>query len=118
MESVAMHSIAESMNDELYHPGLMAPIDPNPLMAYEEVSETLRLDEVELRLDFNLGDDDLEVSLLVESLEQQYQDMLAAANESDDTFLSLQSAKEWVSANRDRMAGLFRYLKSLSDEQL
>ena len=114
MEKAGMQTFtAEPINDETY---LQA--GHQPLVSYEELSHTLVLDDVELRLDFQLGDDDLEVSLLVESLEEQYRDMLAQSAQDSDTFLSLQSAKEWVSSNRSRMAGLFRYLKSLSDEQL
>ncbi len=88
--------------------------DSRPVISFEEVSDTLILDEVEIRLDVQLGDDDLGVSLLVESLEQQYQEMIK--QDQGDEFLSLQNAKEWVIGNKDRLSGLFRYLKSLSTD--
>ena len=85
----------------------------NPLVSFERHSDTLRLDNLELRLDQQLGDEELEVSLLIESLEQQYTDMILEG-ESDDVMLNLQSAKEWLSGQPERIAGLFQYLKNLS----
>ncbi len=87
------------------------------LMSFEETSNTLVVDDVEVQLDFQLGDEDLGVSLLVESLEQQYADMIDEDPESD-YFLSLQSTKEWINSHQDKVAGLFRYLKSLSQDDL
>lgn len=89
--------------------------DPvSAFMRFEEESNTLVIDQVALQLDDNLGDDDLGAELLIESLEQQYQDMVIASAEEDDELLALQSTKEWAASNRERLAGLFRYLRSLS----
>lgn len=83
-------------------------------MRFDDASDTLVIDDVEVRVDFNLGDDDLGVELLIESLEEQYEDMVLAAADHDDNMLALQSTKEWVTSNRDRVAGLIRYLRTLS----
>ena len=40
--------------------------------------------------------------------------MVLAAADHDDNMLALQSTKEWVTSNRDRVAGLIRYLRTLS----
>lgn len=95
-----------------------APEVEEAVVVWEEISETLHLNNIELRLDFQLGDDDLQVSLLVESLEAAYQQTIGNNPVDADAFLGLQSAKEWVSTHRHQMAGLFRYLKSLTSEQL
>ena len=50
-------------------------LEIGPLISFEEDSDTLIVDQVEIRLDQQLGDDDLGVSLLVESLEQEYQEL-------------------------------------------
>ena len=87
-------------------------LEIGPLISFEEDSDTLIVDQVEIRLDQQLGDDDLGVSLLVESLEQEYQELVMEDQLNSESFLGLQSAKEWVSENRDKLAGLFRYLKT------
>lgn len=88
----------------------------NPLVSYREESDTLLVDNVEIRLDTALGDEELGVSLLIESLEQQYRDMILEG-EPVDNLVSLQSAKEWLSEQPGKIAGLFHYLKSLSTDQ-
>ncbi len=91
-----------------------------PLMRYEQDSDTLLIDDVAVRIDFQLGDDDLGVGLLVESLEEQYKEMVAAAADSEqprEQLLALQSTKEWVSRHGKKVAGLLRYLKSLTADQ-
>ena len=88
---------------------------PIPVTTFEQASDTLVLDQVPIRLDFQLGDDDLEVSLLIESLEQQYEDMILDSDDQE-MLINLQSAKEWVSSHRNRLSGLFRYLKTLTNE--
>lgn len=82
-------------------------------LGFSNTVDTLVVDDVEVRFDFQLGDEDLEVSLLVESLEQQYRDHLDATTSQ---FLNVQSVKEWISHYRHDMAGLFRYLKQLTSE--
>ena len=52
-------------------------------------------------------------SLLIESLEQEYRDMMVEG-ETDDLMVSLQSAKEWLTEQPGRVAGLFNYLRSLT----
>ena len=82
-------------------------------VGFEEEADTLHMGDVEISFDFQLGDEDLEVSLLVESLEEQYREMVTA--DSSD-FIDVQSAKEWVQCYKHRMAGLCRYLKRLTAE--
>ena len=81
-----------------------------PFIYYDENASTLSVDDVDIHYDFQLGDDDLEVSLLIESLEQQYDEMMAGTPEHA---MSLQSTKEWVSDQREKVPGLFRYLNKL-----
>ena len=87
-----------------------------PPVSFEQQSDTLLLNDVPLRIDMQLGDEDLGVSLLIESLEQEYRDMILEGREEDD-MLSLQNAKEWVAEQPAKIAGLFQYLRNLSRDQ-
>ena len=82
-------------------------------LSFDSETETLLVDDVEIQVDFLLGDDDLGVSLLLESLEQQYQDLVDDPWSDEDRVLNLQSTKEWVRYYRDQLADLLRYVKSL-----
>ena len=86
------------------------------LLGFESETGTLLVDDVEVYVDLQLGDDELGVSLLVESLEQQYRDLINAYA-APDRMLRLQSAKEWVQCHRSNMAGLFRYMNALMSDE-
>ena len=102
--------------DALTHAEIAELGDLGPaFMRFDEDSNTLLIEDIELHLDLSLGDD-LGVGLLVESLEEQYDDMVLAEKAHDEQLIALQSTKEWVNSNRGRLGGLFRYLKSLATD--
>lgn len=85
-------------------------------VSFEQQSDTLLLHDVPLRIDTQMGDEELGVSLLIESLEQEYRDMILEGCDEDD-MLSLQNAKEWVTEQPGKIIGLFHYLRNLSCDQ-
>ena len=95
-------------------------IEPNRSLgahvSFEDDAYTLSINDLELRFDFQLDDEELGTSLLIESLNQQYQEMILEMPEDGDEFVNLQSAREWVHCHQDKIAGLYRYLKSLSED--
>lgn len=85
------------------------------LVSFDQVTETLNVDGFELRFDWALGDEELEASLLEESLETQYCNLLRD-DSADDERLQLQSTLEWVMDNGTGIAGVFKFLKTLKDD--
>ncbi len=69
-----------------------------PLLETTDVA--LDIDETTYRFDVQIGDEDLEVSLIVASLEEQYENM-----QNED---NVQGTRDWIRANSDKVAGFFR----------
>ena len=91
--------------------------DQEIVVDFESLTDTLVVDDVAVSFDLQLGDDDLGVSLLLESLEQQYEDMVSQ-EEAASGRLGIQSVKEWLEGNKEMIPGLFRYLRSLAEDRV
>lgn len=69
-------------------------LETSPMISFEVDSDTFAVDPIKTRLNQQLGKNDLGVSLLVERLEQAYQELVMDDQLNSTSFIGLRRAEE------------------------
>ncbi len=75
-------------------------------------TDALVINDVAVKFDFDLGDDELEIELIIESLEDQYNAFKKNTLLDTDDHLPIQSIMEWMKHHSTNIPALFRYLRT------